>query len=683
MLRRSRMASLEPSAAPAARPYRLLAVAAALLAVVQTLAAAWNQDWTYDEGFHLQWSRRLWEQGLTERLSQTRFDSKTPILLPNVAAEKAARAVGLTHPRSLRFAARLPGVLWLAALLLLAHALARRWFGPTAASLATTALALDPNLVAHASLATADAAFAAATLAALAAVFGFARRPAPARGLVLGLALGLAFLAKFTAALLVPAALLGLLAARARLRPPRDGRSAVLGLALAVVVAVVFLDVAYLFKGLGVPLGAVPWRSPIFQRIAGAVPGLALPVPIDFLSGLDLTMGYESSQDWNVYLLGRLHPRGVSYYFAVLWLLKTPLLLVLAQAVGLFAGWRAGLLRVPSARYLAVALVGLLAYFSLLFKVQLGYRYVLMCVPLSWLLAAAGLAPFASRPRTVGVALLVAGVSLVETALYFGNPLSFTNLAVQPKRLAYRLVADSNIDWGQNRERVHGWLTERRMTYTHLDPLHILPGHNTVDLNTVAGVFDPEPYRWVREHLRPRGHLGHTYLLYDVDEATYREFLESARRRAPDALGEALCPADRPYLHEPIGAKVPFVLAENPPPGRKWVACLKAPRGMELSLWVTAGGLGVGRFTSLTTCETQPVMAGQEAWWKLDPGTHAFCVVTEPNRRAWLPYRMDARWFLGGRQVLIDVRPLAPASTPPLPEATTPRSSSPPRPPGG
>ena len=37
-----------------------------------------------------------------------------------------------------------------------------------------------------------------------------------------------------------------------------------------------------------------------------------------------------------------------------------------------------------------------LAYFSLLYRTQLGYRFVLMCVPLGYLLAAAGLARLAS-----------------------------------------------------------------------------------------------------------------------------------------------------------------------------------------------------------------------------------------------------------------------------------------------
>lgn len=41
-----------------------------------------------------------------------------------------------------------------------------------------------------------------------------------------------------------------------------------------------------------------------------------------------------------------------------------------------------------------------------------------------------------------------AAVSLLEGLAYAGNPLAFTNAAVQPKRTVFRWIADSNVDWG-------------------------------------------------------------------------------------------------------------------------------------------------------------------------------------------------------------------------------------------
>src|SRR6185295_4629667 len=120
-------------------------------------------------------------------------------------------------------------------------------------------------------------------------------------------------------------------------------------------------------------------------------------------------------------------------------------------------------------------------------------------------------------------------LGLAENALFLGNPLAFTNAAVWPKREVFRLIADSNVDWGQNREKVVGWLDAAGIPQERLDPLHALPGTNVFSLNAVAGTFDFGQHRWLREHASPRAHLGHTYLVFEVDEALYARFLDETR----------------------------------------------------------------------------------------------------------------------------------------------------------
>ena len=83
-------------------------------------------------------------------------------------------------------------------------------------------------------------------------------------------------------------------------------------------------------------------------------------------------------------------------------------------------------------------------------------------------------------------------------------------------------------------------LAERGWTRVAVNPVHIKPGRNVIDLNLVAGVGDFEPYRWVRENLSPRGHLAHTWLWYDVDDETFNRFLYEARRRFPSPLDAEL-----------------------------------------------------------------------------------------------------------------------------------------------
>ncbi len=90
----------------------------------------------------------------------------------------------------------------------------RRRYGDASAILATALLTTTPAVLGHSGLATTDMPLTATCLAALAAFISFLRRPTSARAVVLGIAAGVATLAKFSAILFLPAAALALLAWR-------------------------------------------------------------------------------------------------------------------------------------------------------------------------------------------------------------------------------------------------------------------------------------------------------------------------------------------------------------------------------------------------------------------------------------------------------------------------------------
>jgi hypothetical protein len=513
----------------ASRVIAAVALLSAAFAILNTAWTAWYGGETYDEKFHLEWSRRLLDEGVTQR-DPTRFNSKTPASIPNVLALGLAGPRAAADPRLGRFVARLPTVLWLVTLLGLVFLFGRWLAGPAAGWLALAGTALDPNLHAHGSLVTVDVTYAAATLASLWAAAVYACRPSLARAAAIGVALGVALATKFTALLLV-AGLVFLPLAVTRGSGPAFRR--LIGHAgAAATVAMLLLCAAYLFNGVARPLGEIPFTAGgLLGAAASRVPGLRLPLPQGFLTGLDASLASE--RGWgSVVLLGRSYPGGVFYYFPVLWALKTPLAVLALQVAGL-AGAVRGRLCSPVSRLLAANLLLTVAYFSFLFRAQIGYRFVLMLVPVGWLLAAEAVSRWKPRPLAAA-ALAMALLGVAEMLPYVGNPLSFTNLLVWPKRDAYRFVADSNIDWGQNRDRIEGWLAARGVAVSRLDPLHVLAGPNVLGVNAVAGVFDAERYRWVRENLRPLDHLGHTYLLYDVSEEDLLRSLDAQRRSTSD-----------------------------------------------------------------------------------------------------------------------------------------------------
>lgn len=644
---------------------RRAAVILGLLWLLQTGWAAWSEGWTADEPIHLRWSARLWSEGVAERTSFHWYDSNTPISLVNVLGRYVAESAGL-GPRAVRFAARLPSVAFGAALLLLVFVVGRDLLGERGAGLAVAGCALDPNLIAHSSLATVDAAFACATMAVVAASVRLLARPSLARTAVLGLAFGFALTAKFAALYLLPGIFLVLWWPRGRGVGERRPALARLGAALvAGLITLMVLAAAYLFHDVGARLDAGEWASAPLRSLSAAAPWLRLPLPQGLLTGLDLSLAHERGS-WNVVLLGRLHPSGVWYYYGFLWLIKTPVMLLAAQVFGLARGLKSGAWRRPGLGLIAFDLAVLLAYFSFLFRAQIGYRHVLMCLPLAYLLAAAGLdfGEGSRWPRWAG--LLVVAASLAESLAYLGNPISFSNALVWPKRDAYRLMADSNLDWGQNDDDLPALLARHGAAHTLLNPLHLLPGRNTLRVNDVAGVADFEQHRWLREHVEPVGEIGHTYLRFDIDPALFSRFMDEAR--TVDPAGEGLCPEAGALAPTPAGARVPVELTGPPDPERMWIACVDVDKSVDVALRSIDGHARFGP-RGPGGCRWETVEEDHVSWWRLKPGLHALCLDDIPNRRPWLPYHFGGVLIVRGRAVRLDLREraIAPADRAPSP----------------
>lgn len=608
--------------------------------------SAWSQGETYDEPDHIAYARRLVETGETERVSVLHYNSKTPGTVPNAVARQAAkRWLGARESR-LRFFSRLPTVLTLALLLASVYVIGRRFLGEIAGCLATIACALDPNLIANSALATVDTLYALATLLTVGAVLWTAERPTVVRAAAVGAALGLALVAKFSAILLVPCVLVFpwlIPAMRARLRTWR----LVPGAVAAAAVLLLVIGAAYRFHTVGAELNDLAWRSPVMLRIHALLPHLRLPLPADFLSGFDL-LAVAVDKDYPVVLLGRHHPRGVWYYFFVLWLLKEPIALLAAHVFGLArtAATRA-LWTSPVLAYLALVLGLSLAYFSFFFSTQVGFRFVLMCLPLVALMAAAGLAPLVATPRGRRWVYAAALAAVAENGAYLGNHLAFTNALVWPKREAFRLVTNANIDWGQNDDKIDGWLAERGLRGAARDPVHALPGDNVFGLNAAAGVGKFAQHRWLREHVRPLAHFGHTYLWFHLDPATYERMLEEDRHLRPSPLQTRLC--ETTTAAGPLGDGAPLELPDlGRTEGR--LLCLIAAAPADVALVADAGSVVIG--PAAERLRDQPQLgAGQQSWYRLGPGTSALAAFAASGLRG--------HWVVRGGPVSLATRTIA------------------------
>jgi hypothetical protein len=637
----------EKDSQPAPRPWagnglRTLASLAVLFTLGNALWAAWDQGQTYDEFYHLEWPRRLLFDRIDERESSLRFDSKTPALLPAVLLVRGLEAQGVNSERILRFASRLVPVFYLAVCLGLVAALARS-YRSDAAWLAVLLVALDPNMAANASIATTDVAYACAVLVfALAILRGTGTL---AHDALVGCALGLAFVAKFTAVLLVPVAVLHVLLER-----QASWRHLLFRLTVLTGACCLTASGLYLFVGVGAPLASLPWRTPLLQSLANLLPSFPVPFPRSILTGIDISRDHDQHLLWNCYLFGQIHQGGVWYYFLAHWLMKTPVALIGALAIGLAAigrGWR----NRPVTLLAALFALHLL-YFSFLFSTQIGFRYVLMCVPLASVLAAWGLARYGPiRPAWL-VALAV--VVFAERIPYWGDPIAFTNVSVWPKSRAYWYTADSSLDYGQNRERVARYVKESGLSVV-TDQATVTPGTYVVNANGLTKAGNFKANKWLLDRDIPAVRFGFTDFGFSITGERFDEFMNEARVAPSLSSFDESCSGNLP--HYPPGAQLPFVQEQHPDGGRLWIVCVRSRKGVDLGLTVKTGRLLFGRVMGDGSCSTDFLQANQAAWVRVPRGASAeLCIREIPFRRPSLPYLLDAYLTVRGQGADVDVR---------------------------
>jgi len=529
----------------------LVAVAPALLFVVMAWPAIDENSATYDETYHVPAGYTYLTRG------DYRLGSEHPPvvkqlfavpLLPlalhvGADAERAfASALGSieaqwvfgdrflyrdNRPQPVLHRARLVVLALGAALVALVSVWACDAFGVIGGTVAATISALDPNLLAHGTLATTDLGF---SLFAFAALFG-ARCSFRSLKLWIACLTGLVFGAAFGtkhSALVLPSIVLVLGVLRVLDRSPwplgrgrivastmRARTAMLLGiLCLWAVMTWASLWAVYGFRyavgpdgGASLPIahwthqirvesvlaemlargGDVPDETALARATEARPPGLIEQaietaardrlLPEAYLFGLAVATAL--AQIRSNYFLGQISYGGWRWYFPFAFLVKTPLgtlglsgaaLVLLLIVLGRRAAGAPPSGRAREAMILLVAPTFVLLS-AMQSNVNIGYRHILAVVP--FVCALAGYVPAELEGRFgKGVAVVTGTVVclLVAAETLAARPhfLPFFNVAAGGARGGLRLLSDSNLDWGQGLPALRRWMTERGVPRVNL-----------------------------------------------------------------------------------------------------------------------------------------------------------------------------------------------------------------------
>jgi 4-amino-4-deoxy-L-arabinose transferase-like glycosyltransferase len=443
------------------------------------------------------------------------------------------------------FLARLPII----GLGMITATLAFRWasvrFGPWSGVLAAAFCALDPNILAHTRLSTTDVGGTCLVFMAAYALWRTLRRPSWPGALGSGLALGLALSAKLSNLLFVPILGLAVLAdgladgRRNRSHGGTKGRLRRAARNLALLTFAVLLGLLTVWANYGFHVGSSEENGPL------------VPAP-PYVKGVRAILAF-SAGGRSGYLLGQYSDQGWWYYFPVAFAVKTPLA---ALAALLLATWLA-LRRPRRDDILLLAPPAIYFLASMTSSLNIGYRHLLPVLPflavhISRLAQPIGRSS-ASSPtnRAYRILSVLLVLWLISTTLtIYPHFLAFFNTIGGGPREGWRILVDSNIDWGQDLKELKTWMAREGLDRVRLSwfgsarpeaygiAYDLLPGvpHGFFEWETPAFNRDqPEPgvyaisvtnlvgvvlpdhdlYAWFRER-EPDAKAGYSVFIYEV-----------------------------------------------------------------------------------------------------------------------------------------------------------------------
>jgi hypothetical protein len=406
-------------------------------------------------------------------------------------------------------------------------------FGKTAALFSLLLFVFCPNIAAHAGLVTTDVYSALFALVPLYHYWRYTKERSLKQFILFAVALALAQLCKQSLSFLYP---LFLLLFIARIIYNRNiklvySKTALLNLLLLVAIQLIIINAGFQFKGTGSTLNNYSFRSHFFKNVQedfSFIGNVPLPFPTPYLEGLDDTKtidemgGGHPESSPRIYLLGKTKEgRGFWNYYFVTLFFKTPIPLLLGFFVSLFLFfkkrnaenlWAGIMLLLPVAFFLV--------YFDFFYNSQVGFRHILMILPLMQVFA--GLFFYEIIKKRWGIKLCVAMALYAIASFYYYFPylIPYTNEFILNKKMAYKIMADSNLDYQQASGLLKKYLEAHPGQYAPEQPA---AGEFIISLTDLLELQKDNGYAWLRENYQPSRHLAFTYLIFDVSKESLAE----------------------------------------------------------------------------------------------------------------------------------------------------------------
>jgi len=353
---------------------------------------------------------------------------------------------------------------------------ARRWFSKAAAIWAVLLFVSLPPILGHAGLATVDMACAATVTIALYAFVRCLEDPTWQRLILLGAALALAFLCKFSSVAFLGSCFFCTLVYVALGK--RGASFNLIRWRRLFVRVLIVCGVAFMLMWAGYRFSLSPIsahtvanatidhafaKRPLVHSLA--YKAIKVPIPLgQVINGIHILECHNASGHGS-YLFGEYRRTGWWYFFPVVVGVKTPIGFLILAGCGIFAivrGYRSG----PWQQHLTVIFPVAIMLVCMSSRIDLGVRHILAIYPLLAVIGGCATSEFFVLAKRASRAILVVPIMLVAWVVA-------DSWMARPDYLAYfnefagahpeRILAESDLDWGQDLYRLSRRLRELRV----------------------------------------------------------------------------------------------------------------------------------------------------------------------------------------------------------------------------
>ena len=433
---------------------------------------------------------------------------------------------------------------------------ARQLYGLNAGFLALFLYILDPNIIAHSRVVTQDLFGTFSVFIATYYFWNFLKFRDRKNTVLSMITFGIAQISRYTAIYLLPiyfiltigfysSTILNLIRTR-KIKIILSGiKQFCTYTILFLLTTILIINIGFSFEKTFTKLGDYQFESLALNSLQSSSPllrALPVPVPYAYLRGLDFGKYKQETGYGNgpAYLMGKLgidngKLKGFKEYYIIAFLYKVPIatqLFILMAVISLFK-YRDKLNFWQNEAFLIIPSLFFVIAFSFS-QAQIGIRYILMIFPFLFVFSSrvvVGWAALKNQYRIFVTSLI--GYLLVSNLSYFPHYLSYFNELLIDRKMGYTVLADSNLDWGQNQNYLTQYLQKNPDTLyieydngklkllsnkEEVDPQKFPRGLVVVRVNQLLGIItNPQNFQWLRENKTPVDHVAYSYLVFKIE----------------------------------------------------------------------------------------------------------------------------------------------------------------------